>query len=45
MRPAGPEIAVGGGKCLFDGVRMPVSLRLAEARTAADTLLLSYIRA
>jgi dihydrofolate reductase len=37
-------IVVGGGKCLFEGVGMPVSLRLAEARTAADTLLLRYVR-
>jgi dihydrofolate reductase len=38
-------IVVGGGKSLFDGVGMPVSLRLAEAATAADTLLLRYVRA
>jgi dihydrofolate reductase len=37
-------IVVGGGKSLFDGVGMPVSLRLAEAVTAADTLLLRYVR-
>jgi dihydrofolate reductase len=37
-------IVIGGGKCLFDGVGMPVSLRLAEAVTAADTLLLRYVR-
>ena len=36
-------IVVGGGKSLFDGVGMPVSLCLAEARTAADTLLLRYL--
>lgn len=29
----------------FDGVGMPVSLRLTEAMTAADTLLLRYVRA
>lgn len=38
-------IVIGGGKSLFDGTGMPVSLRLAEAVTAADTLLLRYVRA
>ncbi len=38
-------IVIGGGKSLFDGVGMPVSLRLTEAMTAADTLLLRYVRA
>jgi dihydrofolate reductase len=38
-------IVIGGGQCLFDGVGMPVSLRLAEARSAADTLLLRYVTA
>jgi dihydrofolate reductase len=38
-------IVIGGGQCLFDGVGMPISLRLAEARSAADTLLLRYVTA
>jgi dihydrofolate reductase len=37
-------VVVGGGLCLFDGVGMPVSLRLAEARTAAQVLLLRYVK-
>ena len=37
-------IVIGGGKCLFEGVGMPVSLRLASAMTAADTLLLRYVK-
>ena len=37
-------IVIGGGKSLFDGVGLPVSLQLASARTAADTLLLRYVK-